>query len=191
VEARRRPAGRARGGDRIQASRPPRARLIPGIGAVAAAGCAAGYAATLGGRYEAATDALVVVGVVVLVLGLVLRWPGAVPWAVVAIGAGYVIARSGHTTVDGWAALVGVALLGSTELATWSIEHDARIGEERDVTQRRIVTLAALLGGALLLDVFVVASAAVSGPAGVLFATVGVAAAVAAVAVILRLVRAA
>ena len=43
--------------------------------------------------------------------------------------------------------------------------------------------------GALLLDMFVVASAGVSGPAGVLFATLGVAAAVAAVAVILRLVR--
>ena len=124
-----------------------------------------------------------------LVLGLVLRWPGTVPWAVVAIGGGYVIARSGHATVDGWSVLVGVALLASAELATWSIEHDARIGEERAVTQRRVVTLASLLVGALLLDMFVVASAGVSGPAGVLFATLGVAAAVAAVAVVLRLVR--
>jgi len=130
-----------------------------------------------------------VAGIAVLVLGLVLRWPGTVPWAVVAIGGGYVIARSGHATVDGWSVLVGVALLASTELATWSIEHDARIGEERAVTQRRVVTLASLLVGALLLDMFVVASAGVSGPAGVLFATLGVAAAVAAVAVILRLVR--
>ena len=124
-----------------------------------------------------------------LVLGLVLRWPGTVPWAVVAIGGGYVIARSGHATVDGWSVLVGVALLASAELATWSIEHDARIHVERAVTRRRLATLAALVVGALLLDVFVVASAAVAGPSGLLLAVVGVTAAVASVALVARLVR--
>jgi len=112
-----------------------------------------------------------------------------VPSAVVAIGGGYVLARSGHGTADGWAAVVGVALLATAELATWSIEHDARIHVERAVTRRRLATLAALVVGALLLDVFVVASAAVAGPSGLLLAIVGVAAAVASVALVARLVR--
>jgi len=137
------------------------------------------------------TIALVAAGFGMLVLGLVLRWPNTVPWAVVGVGAGYVVARSGHVTVDGWAAFVGTALLAAAELAGWSIEHDSRIPEERAVQSRRIATLLALVAAALLVDVLVVASAAVAGRSGLLLAALGVAAAVAAVGVVLRLVRSA
>ena len=92
--------------------------------------------------------------------------------------------------VDGWAALVGVALLLAAELAFWSIEHDRRIRTERALVVRRVWTLVMLAAAALFVDFVLLAAAAVTASAGVLLAAVGVAAAVAAVAVVLRLARA-
>jgi hypothetical protein len=175
----------------MRALRPPRARLVPALGSLAAAAAVGAYALGLGGRFLPVTEALVPVGLAVLALGLVLRWPGTVPWAVALVGTGYVLSRSGHLTVDGLSAVVGTALLLAAELASWSIEHDARIHEERAVLVRRVATLAVLVVLALLLNVVVVGAAAVAAPAGLLLAAVGVAAAVAAVAVVVRLVRAA
>jgi hypothetical protein len=121
---------------------------------------------------------------------IVMRWPQLIPWAVLATGAGYLSGREGRPVVDGWAAVVGVLLLGSAELASWSIEHDARIHTERRLLARRIATLAALTLTALLVNFLLLATAAVSAAAGVLLAAAGVAAAVLAVGVVLRLLRA-
>ena len=107
-----------------------------------------------------------------------------------AAGAGYLITRAGHAVVDGWAALVGVALLLAAELAAWSIEHDRRIRAEPALVVRRLGTLAVLGASALLVNFVLLAAAAVTAAAGVLLAAVGVAAAVTAVAVVLRLARA-
>lgn len=109
-----------------------------------------------------------------LAVGIALRWPATVPWAVLLTGAGYLAGREGRSLVDGWAAAVGVMLLVAAELATWSIEHDARIRSER----------------ALLVNFLLLATAAVAASAGVVLAAIGVAAAVGAVAVVLRLVAA-
>lgn len=131
-----------------------------------------------------------VISLIVLGVGIVLRWPATIPWAVLAAGAGYLITREGHAVVDGWAALVGVALLLAAELATWAIEHDRRIRAERALVLRRVATLGTLGGAALLVNFVLLAAAAVTASAGVLLAAVGVAAAVSAVAVVLRLARA-
>jgi hypothetical protein len=125
-----------------------------------------------------------------LALGIVLRWPSTIPWTIVLAGAGYLAAREGKELVDGWAAAVGVLLLLAAELASWSIEHDARIRTEPALALRRTVTLAALCLAALLVNVMLIGTAGVAASAGVLVAAVGVAAAVTAVAVVLRLVRA-
>jgi hypothetical protein len=125
-----------------------------------------------------------------LALGLVLRWPATIPWAVVIAAGGYVVTREGRSIVDGWAAVIGVLLLVAAELASWSIEHDARIRSEPSLLVRRVVTLAVLAAAALLINFVLLAAAAISSSAGVLLAAVGVAAAVTAVAVVLRLVRA-
>jgi hypothetical protein len=135
--------------------------------------------------------ALAAAGLLVLVLALVRRVHGAVPWAVALVGAGYVVALGGRDTVDGWAAAVGGALLLTAELAVWSIEHDDRLHEETGVLQRRVAALAGLAAAALLLGMLVVSAAAFSGASGILVATAGVAAAVLAVGIVLRLVRAA
>jgi hypothetical protein len=119
-----------------------------------------------------------------------MRWPSFIPWAVLATGAGYLSGREGRAVVDGWAAVVGVLLLLSAELASWSIEQDARIRTEGRLLARRIVTLAALTVAALLVNFLLLATAALSASAGILLAAAGVGAAVLAVGVVLRLLRA-
>ena len=118
-----------------------------------------------------------------------LRWPATIPWAVVITAAGYVVTREGKPVVDGWAAVIGVLLLVSAELSSWSIDHDSRVRSEPSLVVGRVVTLATLAAAALLVNFVLLAAAAVSSSAGVLIAAVGVAAAVTAVAVVLRLVR--
>jgi hypothetical protein len=189
VAARREPAGRAGGGAGIQAPRPSRARLIPALCSLAAAGAGAGYTASIDGRYETLAQPFAIAGVAMLVLALVRRWQALVAWAIALVAAGYVIARGSNDTVDGWAAVVGALLLAAAELAFWSLEADPRIHEERAVLVRRVTTLVALLAGSLLLGMLVVSAAAVSGTSSVAAAAAGIAAAVAAVALVLRLLR--
>lgn len=92
--------------------------------------------------------------------------------------------------MDGRAALIGVLALLATELAAWSIEHDARIRSEPSLVVRRVATLALLAGAALLVSIVLVAAAGVASPSGVAIAAAGVAAAIGAVAVAVRLARA-
>jgi hypothetical protein len=125
-----------------------------------------------------------------MAIGIVMRWPSTIPWAVLATGGGYLTGREGRALVDGWAAVVGVLLLLSAELASWSIEHDARIQTERRLLARRVVTLGALVAVALLVNFILLGAAALAAPSGVLLAAAGVGAAVLAVGVALRLLRA-
>jgi hypothetical protein len=183
-------ASGARGGAGIPALRPARARLITALGALAALGATVVYVAASGGTLATVGATVAGLGLVVLAGGIVVRWPLTIPWSVLCAGGGYLLAREGNDVVDGWAAVIGVLLLLSAELANWSIEHDARIKAERSLVVRRVVTLVALIGGALLVNFMLLATAAVSAQAGVLIAAVGVAAAVGSVAVVLRLLRA-
>jgi hypothetical protein len=189
VAERRTAAGGAGGGAGIQALRPARARLITAAGALAALVAAVAYAAASAGRIVDLTIALGIAAVVVLGGGLVLRWPSTIPWAILFGGGAYLSAREGRSAIDGWAAVVGVLLLGSAELASWSIEHDARIRTETALGLRRAGTLAALVAVALFVNALLLAAATVAASTGVLLAAVGVGASVTAVAVVLRLLR--
>jgi hypothetical protein len=184
-------AGHSRGGTGIQALRPARARLITAALALAVLAGADAYSVASAGRLAPVAAAGSVVGLGLLAGGIVLRWPTTIPWAILASGGGYLAGREGRAVVDGWAAVIGVALLLGAELATWSIEHDARIRTEPALLARRTATLAGLAGVAMLVNFLLLGTAAVSASAGVLLAAVGVAAAVAAVAVVLRLARSA
>jgi hypothetical protein len=157
---------------------------------VALFAAADGYAIADGGRLAYLAAATTVVSLAVLVTGLALRWPTTIPWVVITSAAGYLITREGRSVVDGWASVVGVTLLLAAELASWSMEHDARIRSEPSLIVRRVATLAGLTATALLVNFVLLATAAVSASAGIVLAAVGVAAAVTAVAVVLRLVRA-
>lgn len=128
-------------------------------------------------------------GVGLLAVAIALRWPTVVPTAIFVTGGGYIAGRADRHVVDGWAAVVGVLLLLAAELALWSIDHDTRIHTERALTARRITTLAVLAGAALLMNFLLLGTAAISASASVLLAAVGVAAAVGALVVVLRLTR--
>jgi hypothetical protein len=156
---------------------------------MAALGASIAYIDGSGGRLATFGAVVGALGLGLLVVGLVLRWPTTIPWAVLLVGGGYVLSRAGNSVVDGWAAAIGVLLLLAAELASWSIDHDARIAAERSLILRRIATLGALVAGALLVNFLLLATAGISASSGVLLAAVGVAAAVAAVTVVLRLLR--
>jgi hypothetical protein len=149
----------------------------------------AAYAFSGGDTVASAGGALGVVGTVTLAAGILLRFPIAVPWAVLVAGAGYVVARAHHSVADGWAAAVGAALLLAAELAAWSIASDRRIHEERGLVVRQALSVAALVATAALVSFVLVGAAAVSATSGLLLTGIGVGAAVGAVAVVLRLVR--
>jgi hypothetical protein len=156
---------------------------------MAALGASIAYIDGSGGRLATFGAVVGALGLGLLVVGLVLRWPTTIPWAVLLVGGGYVLSRAGNSVVDGWATAIGVLLLLAAELASWSIDHDARIAAERSLILRRIATLGALVAGALLVNFLLLATAGISASSGVLLAAVGVAAAVAAVTVVLRLLR--
>ena len=147
------------------------------------------FSTATGGRFALAATIAGVAALVVLALGIALRLQPTVPWAVALTGAGYLATRVGHETVDGYAALVGAGLLASAELAFRAIVHDPRIRTERAVVVRRVATSAGLVAGALLLDFLLLGAAAFSTPSSIVLAAMGVAAAVTAVAVVLRLLR--
>ncbi len=149
----------------------------------------AAYAFSGGDAVASAGGAVAGVGTLVLAAGVLVRFPVAVPWAVLLAGAGYVVARAHHSIVDGWAAVVGAALLLAAELAAWSIGTDRRIHEERALVLRQALTIAALVLTGGVVSFVLVGASAVSATAGLLLTGIGVAAAVGAVAVVLRLVR--
>jgi len=150
---------------------------------MAAAGA---LASTGGGRFAAIAQGGAAAAMLVLLVALVQRWPSAAPWSVAILAGSYLAGRTGHTRVDGWAAVVGVLLLLAAELASWSVEADRRIVAERPLVVRRALTLLGLCGVALVANFLLLASSAVAAPSGALLATVGTAAAVAAVALVVR-----
>jgi hypothetical protein len=182
-------AGGPGGGAGIQTLRPARARLITAVGALACLVGAEAYATATAGRFADLTLGIGGLAVALLAVGLVLRWRSLIPWSVLVAAGGYLSAREGKSAVDGWAAVVGVLLLLAAELASWSIEHSVLVKTEPGLVARRAGTLAALVAVALFVNLLLLAAATVSASAGVLLAAVGVAASVAAVAVVLRLLR--
>ncbi|HEX7526454.1 MAG TPA: hypothetical protein VF327_09110 [Gaiellaceae bacterium] len=163
--------------------------MITALLALAALGATVAYAVATGGRLAPAALGIGALSLVVLALGIVFRWPSAVPWAVLFAAGAYLVGRESKHVVDGWAAAIGVLLLISAELATWSLEHDARIRSERALTIRRIATLTVLGGVALLMNFLLLGTAALTASASIVLAAAGIAASVSALVVVLRLTR--
>jgi hypothetical protein len=128
---------------------------------------------------------------VVVAAALILRWHVLIPWAVLAAGGGYLIGREGRAVVDGRAAVIGVLLLLGAELATWSIEHDKRVRAERAVVIRQAANLAGLAIVALAVNAALLGASSLPGSSDMLVTLLGVGAAVGAIAVIVRVLKAA
>jgi hypothetical protein len=120
-------------------------------------------------------------------MGLVFRWGGPLPWAYALAGAayaGFLFIQGG--TIDGIAPLYGAAVLFSAELAYWSLErpiHGSLPGRRAS-----LVVAACLAGGGIGGLVLAASELSVSGGLGL--EILGVAAAVASLALIARLARA-
>lgn len=142
-----------------------------------------------GGTVGTAGAVVGALGLPPLLAAVALRFTPLIPWAIGLTGAGYVIGRAHHTTVDGWAAAVGALLLLAAELAWWAADEDRRIHTERAVVMRRVVFLVALTAAAALTGLVLVGAAAISTPTGTAVSIVGMAAAVGAVGVVLRLLH--
>lgn len=146
---------------------------------------AAGLAA-----YTALVDPALVLlgaaGVALVLLAVALARAGLVAPGLVALLAGYatsLVARD-SAALDAAAPLVGGALLVVAELAYWSVELRGKEPEDRAVVVRRVATLAALTAGAIGLGAAVLAATAFPLGGGLVWNVVGVAAAVAALALI-------
>jgi hypothetical protein len=152
---------------------------------VAGAAGLAAYAALV----EPALGLLGLAGLVLVLLAVALGRAGLVAPGLVVVLAGYatsVVVRD-SAALESDAPLVGGALLVVAELAYWSLELRGKEPEERSVVVRRLATLVALTGGAVVLGAGVLAATALPLGGGLVWNVVGVAAAVAALAVIARL----
>jgi len=138
-------------------------------------------------RLGAALSAAGALAVALLLLGLMLRSAGPLPWAYTFAGAGYagfLFIQGGG--IDPIAPLYGAALLLSAELAYWSLERPVH-GALRE---RRVGLIlgACLAGGGIGGLILTFAEVSVRGGLGL--EILGVAAAVAALSLIARLARA-
>jgi len=127
------------------------------------------------------------VALVLLALALLTRSRSPVAWALFVFGTQYatsLLVNGG--TVDAFAPLVGAGFFGLAELAGWAIEAGT-VPDEHRVTVRRLVTvgLATLVAGGVGAILVTASELAVGG--GVLLEGVGVAAAVASLALVAAL----
>jgi hypothetical protein len=123
----------------------------------------------------------------VLAAGVGLRRAALLPWAIVLVGAGWLAGHAHGSGVDHLAPLAGAGLLVAAELAYGSLAEDARIRVEARVTAGWLAAVAATAAGGAAIGVLALAAADVAVSAGVLLSAAGVAAAVGAVALVVRL----
>jgi hypothetical protein len=183
--------GRCRGGESIQAPRPRRARVASGAVAVLAAAALAAYPAAQDLRFQWAALAFAALAVLLLTAGLVARSPSALGFGLAALGADYAVlfvAEGG--ALDRFTPAYAAGFMLVAELAFWSIERRVPAWSEPAVAELRLARLAGACIGAALLGVFVlVVAAAATGTGGLALESLGVVAAVGALALITVLVR--
>ena len=151
----------------------------------------AAYPAAQDIRLQPLALALAAIGVVVLVLGLLARWPAAIGFALVSLGGTYaVLFEAEGARLDRLAPAYAAALLLVAELAFWSIESRVPAWSDPELVIWRLARLALACAGAAVLGAVVVADAsAASGGGGLLLETLGVAAAIGAVVLVVVLLR--
>jgi hypothetical protein len=175
--ARRRPArGTARGGERIQAPRPP--RLTAAALATAAYGGVLAVALTRDGSVAASLAPGAAVGTLLLLVALV-RGGAFLGLALWLAGATYVagIIAAGRA-VDATAPVVAVLLLLCGELAAWSLDERLRIRVDDLLAWRRGAAVGALALAGLVVSVLVLALSAVPAGHGLFWTVLGAAAAI-------------
>lgn len=126
----------------------------------------------------------------VLLLGLAVAWPfpSLIPWPLVVLGGVYAWTLGGGS-IDQWAPVYAGGLLAVAELAYWSVEVRGRAQDAERLTERRASLIATLALVAVAAGGLVLAATALRIGGGVATDLLGVAAAVAALAVVAALAR--
>jgi hypothetical protein len=142
-------------------------------------------------RFAPLVGAVGLVAVLALVLALVTRYAGVLPWAVALAGAEYaafLAIRGG--SIDSWAPVYGAGLLLVSELAYWAIEIPVRGPSGEGLTFRRttLVICACVAAGGVGGLILAMADLSVRG--GLWLEALGIAAAVGSLALLARLARA-
>jgi hypothetical protein len=131
----------------------------------------------------------VAIGALFLVAALV-RWEGALGWALGLCGATYVAGVVIHGgAVDGTAPLIAVLLLLCGELTAWSLAERGSLRVDNTVEWRRALAVAGLALAGLFVAGLIVALSGVQPGGGLIWTALGAAAAVAAAGGAAALVR--
>jgi hypothetical protein len=132
--------------------------------------------------------ALAVLGAGGLAVALAIGRISTIPWSLVALGAAAALSFENEGD-PGRAPLYASALLAIGELAYWSLETRVSRPAVPGPASRRIATFAGLVAGSLAIGAILAAVARVEPGGGIALELVGVAAAVAAAALVLALSR--
>ena len=120
-----------------------------------------------------------------MLAGLILRLPGLVPTAIVALGSAYaaLLAVDGGV-LDARAPVLAAALFAIAELGYWSLELREAVADEPGTYLRRLGLLSALTLGALALGELLLVLVDLGERGGIAIEAVGVVAAVGALAIV-------
>jgi hypothetical protein len=129
-------------------------------------------------------------GVLVLCLGLAVRWSAAVAFAVGLLGAEQAVRLAdGPAALDSWTPLYAAAFLLLAELAWWSLEPRVAAWTERDAALRRLATVLLMCATGSFVSALVVIAAGAPIHGGFGLELAGVLAATAALAVVAVVAR--
>jgi hypothetical protein len=132
-----------------------------------------------------------IVGIFALLLGLTRRWPAAIGFALFCLGGTYAalfVAEGSRLDLLTPAYAAGLLLIA--ELAFWSIESRVPAWSDPELVIWRLARLALVAAAAAVIGGVVIAEAtAANGGGGLLLETLGVVAAIGAVALVAALVR--
>jgi hypothetical protein len=176
------------GGGSIQASSQVFARLGAALASLLGAAAIGGGIALTADHDPLAFGGLVLVALVLLALGVAWPLPSLLPWPV-AILAGTYAWKLGHGGIDQWTPVFAGGLLAVAELAYWSIELRGRWQDAERLTERRAALIAVLALAALAASGLVLAATSLRIGSGIATDLLGIAAAVAALAVVAALAR--
>jgi hypothetical protein len=138
--------------------------------------------------HRSMVGALAFAAVLLLGFGVVRPFPSLIPWPLVAL-AGIYAWTLGGGSVDQWATVYAGGLLAVAELAYWSVELRGRAQDAGRLTERRAGLIATLALVAVVAGGLVLAATSLRIGSGIATDLVGVAAAVAALAVVAALAR--
>ena len=129
-------------------------------------------------------------GVLWLGVGLAALWNAPLVLGIACLGAEQAVRLTdGPSTVDPWTPVYAAGFLLAAEFAWWSIEPRVPAWSDFEVLVRRLLAIAACCVGGALLAALVVLSAGAPLHGGVGLELIGVAAAVAAIAVVAAVAR--